>query len=172
VINFSKYTPKRYFERWNKRKERKDFCVPSKCYNIGQRTRRQECNSVTIRTMQSLWLKLQQYFIYIDFRAVDNQSHTYFHAFHSNYRRDTHRYLLLNVVRAVEDINAVHGMCLNIWIPSANPKNIWKESNFPLFPKSSNGIENMSKFLTALYFKIHDHCLQENMEHRLLNNDG
>ena len=71
-------------------------------------------NDVTIHIMQSLWLKLQEYFFSIKSLAVDSRSYIYSHVFHRKCRRDTIRCLLLNIVRAVENITAVHEMCLNI----------------------------------------------------------
>jgi hypothetical protein len=99
-----------------------------------QRMRLRERSSVTIHQMHILWLELQEYFISIQFLAVDSQSHTYFHLFRRNCRRDKLGCLLLNVGRAVENIKAVHEMCLNIWIPSANTKTIRKESGFTVEP--------------------------------------
>jgi hypothetical protein len=95
-------------------REKRRLSVQSSRYVFVQNTRRKQRNSVTRHITRSLCLKLLEYFISIDFLAVDNQSHTYFHLSHETCRREVHHYLLLNVVRAVENIKAGHGMCLNI----------------------------------------------------------
>ena len=105
---------------------------------------------VTMHIMQSLWLNLQEYLFSIKFLAVDSQWHTYWHVFLRNCGRGTIRCLLLNIVRAVQNIKAVHEMCLNIWIPSANTKTLRKRKRFHSSTLSSSGIENMSEFFAGI----------------------